>query len=60
MLRKNPNLKDLQVSGSANAVDDTSMRLIADLTKLTFLDISYSKKLTDKGCNSFFEKTSAL
>jgi len=56
MLRKNPNIEDLQLNGCINAVDDTAMRLISELKKLTFLDISYAKVLSDKGCMSFGEK----
>jgi len=60
MIRNNRDLEDLQLSGCHNAVDDTSMRLISNLEYLTFLDISYSKTLTDKGLASYNEKTVPL
>lgn len=60
MIRNNPNIEDLQLNGCYNAVDDTSMRLISGLEHLTFLDVSYAKKLTDKGLMNFNEKTVAL
>jgi hypothetical protein len=53
MVKKNPNIEDLQVNGCVNAVDDQAMLAIAGLKHLTFLDISYSKHLTDEGCKHF-------
>ena len=53
MVRGNPNLEELQLSGCINAIDDVAMRLIAQSNNLTFLDISYSKKLTDQGLMHF-------
>lgn len=61
LIRNNPQLEDLQLSGCFNAVDDASFKSIADLESLTFLDISLAKKLTDKGCQHFADKkTTAL
>lgn len=36
------------------------MRLISDLKSLTFMDVSFAKRLTDKGLSSFSDKTVAL
>lgn len=56
LVKNNPQLEDLQVSGCHNAVDDVVMKKIGQLEHLTFLDISYSKLLTDKGLLDFKEK----
>lgn len=53
MVRGNPNLEELQLSGCINAIDDVAMRFISQSKNLTFLDISYSKKLTDQGLMYF-------
>jgi len=53
MLGKNESLEELQLSGCVNAVDDTSIRMISALPKLTFLDISYTKRATDQGLVHF-------
>jgi hypothetical protein len=53
LIRKNAQIEELQLSGCNNAVDDTAFRLISGLKNLTFLDVSFAKRLTDKGCNHF-------
>lgn len=53
LLRHNEGLEELQLSGCVNAVDDTSIRLIAGLPKLALLDISYTKRATDQGLVHF-------
>lgn len=53
MLRQNLNLQELQLSGCENAVDDHSVRYISKLKELSFLDVSYCKKITDAGLASF-------
>lgn len=57
LLKNNPLLEDLQLSGCHNAVNDLSMKMIGDLKELTFLDISFAKMLTDKGLGHFNKKT---
>lgn len=53
LLKQNEGLEDLQLSGCVNAVEDTSIRLISALPKLTFLDISFTKRATDQGLVHF-------
>lgn len=53
MVKGNPNLEELQLSGCVNAIDDLAMKFIAESKQLTFLDVSYSKKLTDQGLMHF-------
>jgi hypothetical protein len=47
VLKQNPDLAKIQMSGCFNAVDDKAMILISDKNKLSFLDISYCKRITD-------------
>lgn len=56
MLDKNRGLDMIQLAGCSNAVDDTSMALIAKQAQLEFLDLSYCKQITDHGLYHFFEK----
>lgn len=44
------------MSGCHNAIDDVSIHSISELKELVFLDISYSKMLTDKSLVCFKEK----
>jgi len=56
LIRRNPSLTDIQASGCNLAIDDTSIRLISGLKGLTFLDISFCKKVTDQGFIHFQDK----
>jgi hypothetical protein len=56
LAKNNQQLEDLQVSGCPNAVDDSALRMISSLGSLQFLDISYSKKVTDAGMAHFANK----
>lgn len=56
LLRKNPNLEQIQLSGCNNAVDDKAIRLMSGLANLEFLDISYCKQVTDQGLVHFSDK----
>lgn len=58
LVKNNPQLEDLQLSGCHNAVDDVVMHKISSLNQLTFLDISYAKQLTDNGLICFKDKQS--
>ena len=44
------------MSGCPNAVDDAALKLISGLNSLQFLDISYSKRVTDVGMAHFANK----
>lgn len=60
MLRRNPQLEQIQLSGCVNAVDDKAMRLISNQPGLEFLDISYCSQVTDNGLVHFADKTLPL
>ncbi len=53
LLKQNLNLQELQLSGCENAVDDHTLRFISKLKDLSFIDVSYCKKVTDAGLASF-------
>lgn len=53
LLKQNLNLQELQLSGCENAVDDHAIRLVSKLKELSFLDVSYCRKVTDAGLASF-------
>jgi hypothetical protein len=57
MLRRNPQLEQIQLSGCVNAVDDKAMRLISNQPGLEFLDVSYCNQVTDNGLVNFADKT---
>lgn len=40
----------------SHALDDTSVRLLSNMKNLTFLDISYAKRVTDQGLVHFSDK----
>ena len=56
LLDKNKEIEELQLAGCIHAVDNTSIRLIAGLQHITFLDISYTKLVTDHGLVHFGDK----
>jgi len=54
--KNNKTLKEIQLSGCINAIDDASIRLVPTLENIQFIDVSYGKKLTDHGLVNFGEK----
>jgi len=56
MLKKNQQLENLQLSGCSDAVDDVALNMISNLENLCFLDLSFCKRFTDRGCNHFQNK----
>ena len=58
LLSNNKNsLQQLQCSNTSGAITDNVIDLLVQVPNLTFLDISYSKQVTDDGMACFKDKT---
>ena len=53
LLTKNKKLEEVQFSGCKNGVDDLVMAHMANLSRLTFIDVSFCTQITDEGLKPF-------